>query len=984
MASLFDIGISGLRAQQTALAVTGQNITNASTPGYSRQRVEIQPQNSTLTGSEFSGAGVRAGDVTRLVDEFTISQIRTDTALFSEMDSLSALSQQVETVLSDAGAGLDSVLQEFFSALQSAANEPRSVPARQYLLSQGQSLSQRFQSLDIRLDDIGRGMDVVLSESADRVNELASTIADFNDRIAVADANSRSGAANALKDQRDQALEELSGLIRVTTSAQGNGQLNVFVGKGQALVLGTTANDLSASDGELYLSSGSSQRLQITGSVDGGELGGLLKFREQVLNTTLDQLGRLANAVTSSLNDVHQRGVDLNGNFGGPLFSELNSEAATRSRIEAVPGQSVQSAGSLRVLIDDPSASYANEYELTFNTDSTYSVIRRADGAAVAQGALTGAPPESVSFDGISIVFESDEYSAGDRFSILPNRSGAGLFNMAVSRVEDLALAAPVRIETNEANRGSGSLVMGQVFDVDHPVFSQDSSLVPPLLVRFNSESSYDILDNSDPINPKPLEPPLAGLSFVPGQSNELLPESLGFSALAADGDRVGRVSDVSIGLLGDNAGNGYQSETLTISGNGADARLDLPSGQSAQETANALSGVAGVSASARTELTLTGFDDNAGGAEMVVAINGLRVEIDGEVTANTLADAINDDPRFQALQIDASSDGERLKLRSSLGQDVTVALTGDTADQLVLNDAYNNSTSLRGVGPGTSALLSGSTDLSAGFDFSVGGPFNFALENELGVPSTITLTASYASGAALVAGFQTELDSQFGPGIVTASLGAGGELTVESVRQGDDAVLEITGASAAFSSSTGLTDIQATGQDQYQSATVGGTINLIFEPDVSLKSNSNGVFSGAPELVRADFGFTASLAGRPQAGDRFEIQFNGDGLSDSRNALEMVDLRTASIVGDPPLTFTETYGELVAFVGSASKEAQVGRDAADALLSQAKAQRESVSGVNLDEEAVDLIRFEQAYNASARIISVAREMFSILFNTVA
>ncbi len=984
MASLFDIGISGLRAQQTALAVTGQNITNASTPGYSRQRVEIQPQNSTLSGSEFSGAGVRAGDVTRLVDEFTIGQIRTDTALFSEMDSLSALSQQVETVLSDAGAGLDSVLQEFFSALQSAANEPRSVPARQYLLSQGQSLSQRFQSLDTRLDDIGRGIDVVLSESTERVNELASTIANFNDRIAVADGQSRSGTANSLKDQRDQALEELAGLIRVTTSSQGNGQLNVFVGKGQALVLGTTANELSASDGELYLSAGSTQRLQITGSVDGGELGGLVKFREQVLDSTLDQLGQLANSIASSLNDVHKRGVDLAGNFGGPLFSELNADAATRSRIEAVSGQSAQSAGSLRVLIDEPGSGYADEYELSFKTDSTYSVIRRADGAAVAQGALTGAPPETVSFDGLSIVFESDDYSAGDRFAILPNRSGAGLINMAVTRVEDLALAAPVRIATNEANSGSGTLVMGQVFDVEHPVFSRDNTLVPPLLVRFNSESSYDILDNSDPINPKPLQPPLAGLSFVPGQSNELLPDSLGFNALEANGDRVGRVTSASAGLLNNQPVNGYDAETLTITRDVIDVRLDLPSNQSARQTANAISGIAGVSASSRTELSLTGFSDNGSGAEMVVAVNGLRINLDGEVGANSLADAVNDDPRFQALQIEASSDGERVVLRSTLGDDVSVAVTGDTADQLIVNDSFGNSTVLRGVGPGNPAALAGTVDLSAGYDFSVGGPYSFALETELGVPSTITLTAAYANGTALVAGVQAELDAQFGAGVVTATLGGGGELTFESVRPGDDALLAITNASTAFTSQIGLVNAQASGEDQYQSATVGGTINLIFDPGVSLRSNSNSVFSGTPDLARADFGFTAALSGRPQAGDRFEILFNEAGLSDSRNALDMADLRTASIIGDPPLTFTETYGELVAFVGSASKEAQVGRDAADALLSQAKAQRESVSGVNLDEEAVDLIRFEQAYNASARIISVAREMFSILFNTVA
>lgn len=985
MASLFDIGISGLRAQQTALSVTGQNITNASTPGYSRQRVALETQQVGSAGTDFGGAGVRAGDVGRLVDEFTLSQIRTDNSMFSEMNNIASLTQQIEAVLSDAGAGIDSVLQEFFGAMQSAANEPRSVPARQYLISQASALSARFQALDGRFNEINRGVDVVLAENTDRVNELASTIAGFNDRIAVAESQERSGAGNSLKDQRDQALEELSGLIRVTTSRQENGQLNVFIGKGQALVLGSDTNTLSASDGELYLTAiGAAGRLQVTSSIDGGELGGLVKFRDTVLHGTQDQLGRLANGLAASVNEVHRRGVDLNGNFGAEFFSDLNRDAATRSRIEAVAGQAAQSAGSLRVFIDEPLGNYADEYELSFGTDSTFSVIRRNDGAAVAQGELSGAVPETVSFDGLTLVFESDSYAAGDRFAILPNRTAAGLFEQAVTRVQDLALAAPVRVSANEANQGSGSLRFGEVFDVEHPVFSGDESLVPPLLIRFNSPTSYDVLDNSNPQRPVPLTPPLEGLPFSPGQSNELFSEGFGFNAVTSNGDRVGRPSAFEIGPLATRPDNGYQTETLTVQTTAGAVELDIDGSTSAADIARQLSLVPGVNASARSSLTITDIEDNGIPSELVVAINGLRVDLPDTATPNALADAITADERFAQVGIRAQSDGTTLTLVSERGDDLTVQLTGDTTDSLTLAGAAANPVVLRGLGPGTNAALGGSVDVSGGFDFSVGGPYSLDIADELGVPQTVSLTGTYGSGAALVAGVQAAVDGALGPGSITVALGGSGQLTFETVASGDDATVTISNLSAAAASSLGLLNGSASGVDQYRNVTVGGSVNLLLDPGVSLRSNSNSVFAGSPPLQRADFGFTAELSGRPQAGDRFEISFNADGQADSRNALDLVELRTRSLVGDPALTFAESYGELVAFVGSRSKEAQVGRDAASALLTQARAQRESVSGVNLDEEAVNLIRHEQAYNASAQIISVARDMFQILFNTVA
>jgi flagellar hook-associated protein 1 FlgK len=123
-------------------------------------------------------------------------------------------------------------------------------------------------------------------------------------------------------------------------------------------------------------------------------------------------------------------------------------------------------------------------------------------------------------------------------------------------------------------------------------------------------------------------------------------------------------------------------------------------------------------------------------------------------------------------------------------------------------------------------------------------------------------------------------------------------------------------------------------------------------------------------------------MTGRPEAGDVFVLDFNRDGISDNRNVLALAELQTARIFGSGGSLF-DAYADAVESVGAATNQARIDRDASEGLLRQSTAQRESLSGVNLDEEAANLIRFEQAYNAAARVIAVARETFDVLFNMV-
>ena len=129
------------------------------------------------------------------------------------------------------------------------------------------------------------------------------------------------------------------------------------------------------------------------------------------------------------------------------------------------------------------------------------------------------------------------------------------------------------------------------------------------------------------------------------------------------------------------------------------------------------------------------------------------------------------------------------------------------------------------------------------------------------------------------------------------------------------------------------------------------------------------------------------SLSGRPENGDRFNIGFNQNGVSDNRNALALVGLQSKQVVGvDPTVTgiatgssFTDSYGDLIERVGTLTAQARQDNDATGAILKQAQDNRDSLSAVNLDEEAANLIKFEQYYNASAQVIQVARSLFDTL-----
>lgn len=447
---IFGTATSGLLAFQRALSTTGHNIANVNTPGYSRQRVEIVTQTPQATGAGFIGTGVKTLTVERLYDQFLVDRVRSATSSTSNLEIYRQYAGRIADVLGDADAGLNGAMENFFNAVQGVSNDPTSGPARQLLLSEAESLVTRFQYLDRQLTDTRHEVNAQLGTQMEEVNSLSQAIADINKEIVVAVGRSGGQPPNDLLDTRDELVGRLSELVSVSTLAQDDGSLNVFIGNGQSLVTGFNAATLSvngspydATEMRIYYGTGATAA-DITDNVRGGKLGGLLQFREDILDPAQNDLGRIAVVLGTEFNLQHQLGMDLDGDLGGDFFSLA---------VPQVNGHSANGPGGTVAVNFDSStvgALTGEDYVLSFD-GASWSLADLEGNAVTMTGAGTAASPFNAV--GLNIVVGGAP-SAGDRFLIRPTRDGGEDIGLAINGVRDFAAAAPVRI--TEATNGSG------------------------------------------------------------------------------------------------------------------------------------------------------------------------------------------------------------------------------------------------------------------------------------------------------------------------------------------------------------------------------------------------------------------------------------------------------------------------------------------------------------------------------------------------
>ena len=456
---LFNVGVSGLNAAQAGILTASHNISNASTPGYSRQQI-LQATNIPMaTGSGFLGQGTHIQTVSRIYDAFLGRQVLSAQASATEMDSYLAQIAQIDNILADTSAGLSPALTAFFKGVQDVAANPSSIPGRQSMLSAGQALAARFQSLDQRLSEIREGTNQQITVQIGQINAYSAQLADINQRIILAQTVGGNQPPNDLLDQRDQMITDLNKLVRVSTITQGDGSFSVFMGSGQPLVVGTQSYQLQAvqapDDPErttvAIVGVGGTALILSESQVSGGSLGGLISFRSQTLDAAQNAIGRIALTLAQNFNDQNKLGQDLTGALGQNLFT-VSTPTVRSSSLNT--GTGVTTAAIATSTIDRLTGS---DYRLVSNGGVNYTLTRLSDNAVLVSGA-----PLPASIDGMAIAVGGVPL-AGDSFLIQPTRSGARDVAVAFSDPRLIAAAAPIRTAKALANTGTASISSGTV-----------------------------------------------------------------------------------------------------------------------------------------------------------------------------------------------------------------------------------------------------------------------------------------------------------------------------------------------------------------------------------------------------------------------------------------------------------------------------------------------------------------------------------------
>ncbi len=387
------IGRSAITASQGALAVTGNNIANAATPGYSRQSVHLAPtQYTEVSPGQYTGTGVALYDVRRQVDEALNGRIRTAVG-----DSASSLVQQqamsrVEAAFNElTEQDLSTRLNAFFSAYSALQSEPDKITNREIVLQEGASLTNFIREVRLDLAGVQDDLDAQVTYYVDQANALADQIADLNGQVVVAEAG-RAGSASALRDQREELLKQLSGLINIHTREVAGGSVNIFIGNEPLIQYsdnrGLSYNETEDANGNKLsqvIFSDNDEAVALTS----GKIHGLITARDDQIGSAIGEFDDWTSALVLEVNELHSLGRGLEG-FSSISSARVSDPAASLATIAdtGLPWQVTNGVFNIHVT-DSSGHTVTTQIKVEVGIDSTDTTLTDLANALNAVGNIT-------------------------------------------------------------------------------------------------------------------------------------------------------------------------------------------------------------------------------------------------------------------------------------------------------------------------------------------------------------------------------------------------------------------------------------------------------------------------------------------------------------------------------------------------------------------------------------------------------------------
>ena len=610
MPSLFDIGKSGLQAYRQSLAVTGQNIANVNTDGFKKREVGLEEVTGAGGGvteiSDQSGLGVRVQSIRRAFDEFLIDKSRQASSIYQKANTFSREVSDLENLLLPTDSNLSSAIGDFFNSLQDIAAYPDDQAARIVAVEKGKDLASQFNLYSDRITNLKNDIEKKAQNAVTSVNLLTQQISNINGKILASGVES--GGSNALLDQRDLLLDQLSEVTQITVSYGGKGQAEVRLGNtgsGPVIVssndnpstgtTGTTLIGVVNQGSRLQPVVGSSQTA--TNQIQGGIIAGMVEAYA-ISDDTLKEVDALATLVSEKFNEANQSGLNLNGEKGSQMFSV--------SSLKAIENPTNRSSVGVAVFVTNPSQIKEKEFTVMYNEETDLWNLSSNNLKNFASG------KETIETDGFKISFFGNPLD-GDEFSITEDSASSGM-SFLLTRPQDFAAASTILISSSSSNTSEAQLeeitkinfenktTVGNV----NEIFS--NGLNPVTSTEFSKDGGAAIIQN--------------GTEFINLSSYATQPE-------------------IKFGISSSDIEN-LTSFTVTLA-DGSSVTVDITGAESIEDIANTLNSSRDVNGNAHTFRTL-GLFAAAGGSTLTIASNDQNFS-SGSVSASSTINGVINNP---------------------------------------------------------------------------------------------------------------------------------------------------------------------------------------------------------------------------------------------------------------------------------------------------------------------------------------------------
>ena len=994
MTDLISIGSSSIRNSQMALSVVSNNIANVNTEGYVRQDLALQEGLPTKNGLFFLGSGAIADGIRRAYDGQIESSLRVSISDLNAQTPLIENTERLINVFGNKNASLTPALGGFFDSLRALSVDASSEVLRNQTINDGQTLAARFNGLAGQLDALDLETRQLATDKINAFNALAEQLASINTNLAKASDVAKQPAD--LLDGRDQVLRDMAQITRISVSELANGTVSVGIGTnitnatvvdGQKSVpIGVSYLDGVPSKSVIQLDP-YAEPTNLSGLI-GGELGGVLAFRDQMLGPAMTQLDDIASTFISEINAAHAKGMDLTEKAGQPLFTSQPDFSVDYSM--------AQGNSTVSVAVSEKSGANLRPLTMTYDQQNSRWVVE--DTLSGARTTSFGSPAQ-IAVNGLSITIGGSA-TVGDVIKVAGELRPARTIAMAISDPKALAAGDLFRVSQSVANTGDATAAIRLI---DSAAASGTIPALDTLLVNnvnndaaVSVSTSYSLAKMILPAGTAELELSMSkgvnsdaqlqvftrdgrhlfGSALTSAQRGVMLSEQNGFVAGST-------YSDTYL-----NGATAYRGETWSM-GSHAKAVITTGDDGSAVVTAEAL--LNGKALPALTNTGATTMTVVAAGALKLdgSALPALELAAGASLTSSAVVNWLNGAISSAGLSLNATADNEiRIPVNEISTASSSLTLNGvsihsataiQSTTELVNNiNAQSSTTRVEARLDFDGALILSNAQGYEGQTISLGTGSTVFSNLSGDIQAGINITATRSSGDTSERSIALTL-SETGSATDLAKLGFATTLQAPKALS-EDLVVFTTGSLGNTAALSASYTKAATDPLQLRTSTleVTFTSDSVYQIRDTQDATVLAQRTYVPGQPIAYQNLQVALTGTPKSGDVFTIDNNRDGFGSNDNLLRLIEVESAKVLGNDE-TLHDAYLGLLNQAGSTARQAQVTQEALQVVYEQANEARDQVAGVNLDEEAANLIRFQQSYQASARLLQTANQLFDAI-----